>query len=487
MSSPAGRAPVFSRAAAGGPSASFERARAVERAPAVRRAAVTAVVATVAVALVAFSIPFRLRPARAASQVAPPRRVTHTPAGAISLNPTLGGDGRALAFESSADLAGTGSGAGFRLLTADALAPASFSELAFGRAPAPAVSQDGSVVVFAGREDPLGENRDGDSEIFIHEGGRLRQLTRTTPDDPARRAEQGCFRPSVSDDGRLVAFACDRDLAGRNADLNSEIFLLDTRAQTLLQITSTEGGPGARDAKVSGDGSRVACVRERLTAEGVVADVLVYAVAGGATFEAATGVRELSLTYGRALSDDGLRLVYSARGATNATQVFMLDGRNGYAARQLTRLGSRQADVPLHPTISGDGSRVAFATRRNVAGGNPDASVELYLHDLPTDTTTRLTDAPAAATAEVVSSLDDRGALVAFSFPRALTEPGAPAQTADDPEIYLADAPARPGFAGGLQIFNAAAPDKPPAAGALAPGSLAVVKGENLALAAAQA
>ncbi len=154
-----------------------------------------------------------------------------------------------------------------------------------------------------------------------------------------------------------------------------------------------------------------------------MSDLLVYSVASGETLTAAAGVQSLALTYGRALSDDGLRVVYSARGANGATQVFLLDGRNGRLVRQLTQLGTRASDVPLNPTISGDGNRVAYATRRNVSGLNPDTSVELYLHDIPSNTTTRITDAPAAANAEVVSSLDDAGARVVFNFPRVLSEP----------------------------------------------------------------
>ncbi|MCA1601092.1 MAG: hypothetical protein LC776_05435, partial [Acidobacteria bacterium] len=91
------------------------------------------------------------------------------------------------------------------------------------------------------------------------------------------------------------------------------------------------------------------------------------------------------------------------------------------AATQVTYLDARADDVPLHPTISGGGKRIAFATRRNVIGGNNDRSVELYVYDTPTGQINKLTEAPAAATAEVVSSLNDDGSIAAFSFPRVLS------------------------------------------------------------------
>ena len=76
-------------------------------------------------------------------------------------------------------------------------------------------------------------------------------------------------------------------------------------------------------------------------------------------------VSTLALTPGRAVSTDGNRIVYSAQTAPHQTQVFLYDLRED-ATRQLTQLGTRSSDVDLNPTISGDGKRITFATRRKV-------------------------------------------------------------------------------------------------------------------------
>ena len=414
------------------------------------------------------------------SQSSTPRRLTTTAPESVNINPALSGDGSRVVFESSAG----STPAGFRVValeTDSTNAPAPAAELSRSRGPAPAVSQDGRRLAFASRDDPVGENRDGDSEIFFHDGARLSQLTKTLPDDPSQRASQGCFQPSISDDGQLVAFTSDRDLTGANAGHDSEVFLFDARTQTFTQIT--DGDTGARDAKLSGDGSRVAFVRDRETPGGVsVSDLFIHTTADRTTFKVATDVQALSLTYGRALSDDGLRVVYSARGANTASQVFLLDGRNGNAVRQLTQLGTRASDVPLNASISGDGDRVAFSTRRSVTGGNSDTSAELYVHDIPTAHVTRVTNAPAGATAEVVSSLDDAGSLVAFSFARSLAEPDVAPDFANDPEIFLAQLEPRAQFETGLRFFNGALPAKTPPSNALAPDSIATLTGTRLAL-----
>ena len=122
---------------------------------------------------VLFLVSLSLLVTRVNSQGGGVRRVTHTQPGAISLNPTVSGDGSRIAFETSADVAAAGAGAGFRLVSAGVTETPTFEELALARAPAPALSQDGTLAAFASNADPSGENGDGDSEIFLHDGVTL--------------------------------------------------------------------------------------------------------------------------------------------------------------------------------------------------------------------------------------------------------------------------------------------------------------------------
>jgi Tol biopolymer transport system component len=78
------------------------------------------------------------------------RRITNTTEEAININPSISGDGRIVAFESTEDLAAVGGSDHFRALRADAGAdPATFSQMGGTRAVSPAVSQDGSRIAFA--------------------------------------------------------------------------------------------------------------------------------------------------------------------------------------------------------------------------------------------------------------------------------------------------------------------------------------------------
>src|SRR5207302_10829399 len=204
----------------------------------------------------------------------------------------------------------------------------------------------------------------------------------------------------------------------------------------------------------------------------------------------AANVQKLAMTYGRAISDDGARVAYSAEIATNSSQVFFYDGRSGNVNRQVTSLGTRSTEVPLHATISGDGKRIAFATRRAVTGfSNSDSSVELYTYDIPTTTFARITSAPAEAdcfdgsnqACEVVSSLNDDGSIVAFNFPRALSGP-VTAGLENKSEIYATGTVARPPSGTLASILNQASlGHEPSSVKAVAPNSIAAAFGSALA------
>ncbi len=404
------------------------------------------------------------------------RRVTTTGEEVLNLNPSLSGDGKFLTFESTFDLAGAG-GDGFHALVADLdSTPVNFQEMGRTRAVAPAISQSGSHIAFSSSSDPLGTNRDGNSEIYLYRNGKLVQITQTTADENTNRIAEGNFQPSISDDGHYITFSSNRNLTGQNSDGNLELLVYDTTDETLIQITNTADVPGASAAKISGNGNTIAYVRETANHD----LVLLRRVDPASSQVIAPNMPALRLAYGRAISDDGLRVVYSSETEPNSSQLFLWDGRNN-VTRQLTALEARDEDVSLQPTISGDGLRVSFATRRDVIGGNTDHSVELYLLDIPSGQIESVTRAPASANAEIVSSLNDDGSLVGFNFPRVLAGIVSSNSFANNCEIFLASISPRPSF-GVISILNGAAPNASPLSDdAIAPGSIAVARGAALA------
>lgn len=97
----------------------------------------------------------------------------------------------------------------------------------------PAISDDGSRVVFTSNRDLLGQNADGNAELYLYEvaSASFRQLTHTTGGD-ARQA-------SLSGDGRRIAFSSLADPLGLNGDSSEEIFFYDLDDGTLSQVTQS--------------------------------------------------------------------------------------------------------------------------------------------------------------------------------------------------------------------------------------------------------
>ena len=134
-------------------------------------------------------------------------RLTNTPEQAINLNPALSDDGRIVVFESSADLLGTGRASSFHAFRADRAGDVPvLTDVGSTREVSPSLSSDGKVVVFASTEDLVAQNADRNSEIFLFDGSSTRQLTNTKPDANTLRLSDGNFQPSVTADGRTVAF-----------------------------------------------------------------------------------------------------------------------------------------------------------------------------------------------------------------------------------------------------------------------------------------
>ncbi|HJX90774.1 MAG TPA: lamin tail domain-containing protein, partial [Pyrinomonadaceae bacterium] len=396
-------------------------------------------------------------------------RLTNTSEQALNLNPILSDDGSVVVFESTSDLAGTGAGNGFHLLRFNTQKFSGFEEIARSRASAVTLSTDGQEIAFASTEDLVGQNADRNSEIYFFDG-TLKQLTHTSPRSELTRLTDGNFEPSLSGDGHMVAFSSNR------TEITSdilEILLVDTASNTVTQLTTSPLGTTSTQPKVTVDGSRVYFIRQKPGSTN--ADLMLINISERSTRLLANDISELSLTTGRALSSDGNRIVYSASIGLDQTQVFLFDLRSD-AIQQLTKLGTRTTDVPLNPTISGDGRRVTFATRRRVV--NPsDGGVELYLLDLPTGKIDQITTAPSSATAEVLSSISHDGSTAVFNFPRLFSGPVNDPDLANNSEIYEALLPQRPEF-GEATIANAATRDF--SQHRIAPDSIAIIKGNHL-------
>ena len=116
------------------------------------------------------------------------------------------------------------------------------------------ISDDGSTLSWIASNDPLGTNPDNSVEVFSMDisGAQLRQLT-----DCSTGVKN--YFPTISADGSLVAFICDRDLTGKNPTLRRQVFTVTTDGNaTLSQVSNFNRELTFEHVAISGDASVVA-------------------------------------------------------------------------------------------------------------------------------------------------------------------------------------------------------------------------------------
>jgi len=113
----------------------------------------------------------------------------------------------------------------------------------------PSLSHDGQQIAFSSAQNLIGQNPDGNAEIFLWNpaAGVIAQITDSPrfykitdpPRDYIRESEIGSIYPSISADGNRIAFLSDQNFVGENPDHFMEIFLLDRRSGLFSQMTRT--------------------------------------------------------------------------------------------------------------------------------------------------------------------------------------------------------------------------------------------------------
>lgn len=114
----------------------------------------------------------------------------------------------------------------------------------------PAISADGRYVAFWSWANNLVPGDDnGEADVFLHDrqAGET-ELVSTGPDGkPARGGEgMGSYRPSLSDDGRLVAFVSwASDLVPGDTNRLADAFVCDRQAHAITRVSVAEDGTEA--------------------------------------------------------------------------------------------------------------------------------------------------------------------------------------------------------------------------------------------------
>jgi hypothetical protein len=396
-----------------------------------------------------------------------------------SANPAISGDGKEIAFESTATnlVADDTNGSldvfvrtlntGSTKLVARA-GGASGAIGDFG-ADTPAISKDGSTVTFESYSTTIDPNSDWDFEYVY-----ARDLGADTTDLVSRPDGTGPFGTGataynaiapggISADGRYVLFQSDsNDFVPGIDNRWTHLFVRDTLTNTTTLVDVGLGGAPANgwayQGTISADGTRVAFLS---SSSNLVpgdtngrADVFVHDLSTGQTTRADTKLDGSELPDGAAyvpvLDATGIKVAFDTRTAispddTNSKfDVYVRDLSAGtivLASRASS--GAVGNDDSTQPWLSAAGNRVAFASRSsNFVPGVPAGVNQIYLRDLGAATTTLVSraDGPVGAAGDADSydpTLSAGGNRVEFDSSSTDLSPDA---TTSGRQVYVRDA-----------------------------------------------
>ena len=303
----------------------------------------------------------------------------------------------------------------------------------------PAISADGRWVAFASSASTLvAGDTNGTEDVFVYD-----RIGRTTERVSVSAAgEQGngdSYGPAISADGRYVAFTSSAsNLAAGDTNDELDIFVRDRLTHTTVLVSTGPHGALADGPSVapsiSADGRLVAFESD---ADNLVPgdtnmteDVFLHDVVTGMTRRLSIeghGTQTESPSFGAAISGDGTSVAFESFSSrlvpddTNgALDVFVADVATGNISRVSLATGGAQADDRSYsPSISADGRVVAFSSfADNLVPGDTNGLLDVFVHRRDQQTTTRLSVGPGAVEgnglsfAPVVSA---DGARVVFS------------------------------------------------------------------------
>lgn len=262
--------------------------------------------------------------------------------------------------------------------------PASPDESNFPGSKFASISGDGRYVTFTSNAtDITADGGDGVNQVYVRDRrtGATERVSVGPPGTTLVRAETK-FGPSISADGRFVAFMgwtrAPVTYAHPQGEETGQIYVRDRQLhRTVLASHNATGMPGNADSywpAISADGSHVAFTSE--------ATNLVPGDTNGTDCPRA-GVDSCADFFAYQLATDRVTRV-----SVNS------NGEQQEFVGQPASAGVTGSFQPI-ATISGDGRLIAFPSlATNLAPGDPNGKVQVFVHDLTTGATVRVSISP---------------------------------------------------------------------------------------------
>lgn len=289
-----------------------------------------------------------------------------------------------------------------------------------GASDEPVASADGRVVAFQSSADNLSDADDNAVQnVFARDlvaGGTV--LVSRATGGPG--GSEGSGRPSISGDGRFVAFSSRADtLYDDDYDMYLNVFVRDLATGTTTLVSRATGADGTA-AQASSDGPAISqdgrfvafeSDADNLSTEDVdtVTNVYVRDLVGNTTtLVSRAGAGGDGASFEPSISADGRRVAFesladnlSGEDDDNVKDVFvrdMVSGTTTLASRAAGAAGAAASDAAGSSSLSADGRLVAFdSAADNLSDQDNDAVRNVFVRDIGSNTTTLVSRAAGAA------------------------------------------------------------------------------------------
>ena len=283
-----------------------------------------------------------------------------------SNNATIAGDGRRLAFESyeaKLTIAKTRGEIAVMARMPGLAAPLLASRS--GGLPSsnynPAMSEDGRWVAFESANGNLNfAKRYGQMGVYVRD---LRTGGIRSASHAAGAASRSAYNPTISGDGRLVAFETYQH--PERSESRTDVVVRDMRSGALERVRPPARAGDASEPRLSADGRRIAFTSLVRTPSGERSEVFVQDLATGRVRRASRPGEE---AWEPVLSADGAVAAYTAAPRPGMSIVVVRDLRRGATTEISPPAGTGLA---FEPSLSSDGGREAVGARAGGRGRCP--------------------------------------------------------------------------------------------------------------------
>jgi hypothetical protein len=300
-----------------------------------------------------------------------------------------------------------------------------------GTAHIPAVSGDGRYVAFESSASNLvSGDTNGRSDIFLHDR-QTGQTTRVSLSNAGGQGNSDSRGAQLNGDGRFIAFhsVASNLVSGADANGNAfDVFLRDRQTGTTTRVSRSSDGTQANNHTfVRGMSADARFVLMSSTATNLVSgdtngaeDLFVHDRQTGQTTRvsvASDGTQANAEAQYPSMSADGRFVVLTSSatnlvaGDTNGTaDVFIHDRQTGQTARvSIADDGTQGNGGSTQPKVSGDGRFVAFeSSASNLVAGDTNGRADAFIHDRLTARTVRVNVTPAGGQSTATGGLPVR-------------------------------------------------------------------------------